>query len=152
KYQLQALWGLWVYHLDSGDLEAAHRLAERFAALAASRADQADIAIAERIIAVSLHYGGDQTGARQHIEPMLARDAAPVHDRHIISFQLDQRVMARATLARVLWLQGFPDQAMLAAQANIEDARAVSHGLSLCHALAEAACPVALLIGDFVAA
>ncbi len=148
EYQLRALWGLWVYHLDSGELQAAHRLAQRFGALAASTADQAKLAIGERIIAVSLHYGGDQTGARQHIERMLARYVAPVHGPHIISFQLDQRVMACATLARILWLQGLPDQAISAAQANIEDARAVSHGLSLCHALAEAACPVALFVGD----
>jgi predicted ATPase len=61
-------------------------------------------------------------------------------------------VTARAFLARVLWLQGFPDQAMRTAESSIEDARAVNHAVSLCYALAHAACPIALLIGDLPAA
>src|SRR5262249_17677125 len=151
EYQLRALWALWVYQLDSGDLQAAQRLAQRFADLAANTADQADIAIGERIIGVSLHYNGDQAGARQHIERMLARYVAPLHGSRIISFQFDQRVMARATLARILWLQGLPGQAISMGPSNMEDARAAGPGPSLCHALAEAACPVALFVGDLVA-
>src|SRR5262249_46456787 len=100
----------------------------------------------------SLHCGGDQIGARQHIERMLARYVAPAHGSHIISFQHDQRGLAHTTLARVLWLQGLPDQAMTTAQTNIEDARAVGHGVSLCYVLAESVCPVALFVGDLVAA
>ena len=37
-------------------------------------------------------------------------------------FQIDQRVVAGTFLARVLWLQGFPDQAMRTAEGNVEDA------------------------------
>jgi predicted ATPase len=76
----------------------------------------------------------------------------PVHRPHTIRFQLDQRVTGRATLARILWLQGFPDQAMHLARANVEDARAIDHALSLCNALADAACPEALFVGDLAAA
>ncbi len=54
-------------------------------------------------------------------------------------------------LARVLWLQGFPEQARRTAQANVEDARAVDHALSLCNAL-EVPCLVAIWSGDLVAA
>ena len=60
--------------------------------------------------------------------------------------------MARATLAWILWLQGFPDQPMHTATRNVEEARASDHALSLCYALAEAACPVALFVGDLAAA
>ena len=59
---------------------------------------------------------------------------------------------ARTFLARVLWLQGFPDQARRAAEANVEDAQAINHAPSLCHALAMAACPIALWLGDQAAA
>jgi len=55
-------------------------------------------------------------------------------------------------LARVLWLQGFPDQAMRTAERSIEDARAANHVTSLCHALALAACTIALWTGDLTAA
>jgi predicted ATPase len=61
-------------------------------------------------------------------------------------------VMARTFLARVLWLQGFPDQAMRAAERSVEDARATKHAMSLCHALALGACLVALWVGDLAAA
>jgi predicted ATPase len=61
-------------------------------------------------------------------------------------------VAARAFLARVLWLQGFPDQAMRTAESSIEDARAANHAMSLCYALALAACPIALWTGDLTAA
>jgi predicted ATPase len=75
-----------------------------------------------------------------------------VYRPHAIRFQYDQRVMARATLAWILWLQGFPDQAMQTATGNVEAARASDHALSLSYALAEAACPVALFIGDLATA
>jgi predicted ATPase len=58
----------------------------------------------------------------------------------------------RVFLARVLWLQGFPDQATRAAHSTVEDAHAANHTISLCQALAHAACPLALLTGDLAAA
>jgi predicted ATPase len=67
-------------------------------------------------------------------------------------FPIDLRAAARVFLARVLWLQGFPDQAMSAAERSIEDARAADHAVSLCHGLAMGLCPIALLVGDLVAA
>src|SRR5205807_9538909 len=70
----------------------------------------------------------------------------------VIRFLFDQRVMARVVLARVLWLQGFPDQARRTAQSTVDDAGALNHTASLCLALHEAACPVALFAGDLAAA
>jgi hypothetical protein len=83
---------------------------------------------------------------------MLRHDVTPIDRPHAIRFQYDQRVMARATLAWILWLQGCPDQAMHTATRHVEEARASDHALSLCYALAEAACPVALFVGDLAAA
>jgi predicted ATPase len=58
----------------------------------------------------------------------------------------------RAYLARILWFQGLPDQAMRTAESSIADARATNHANSLCTALALAACPIALRVGDLAAA
>jgi predicted ATPase len=55
-------------------------------------------------------------------------------------------------LSRILWLQGFADQATRIAQVVVDKAAAIGHALSLCHALAQAACPVALYTGDLAAA
>jgi len=108
--------------------------------------------IGDRLTGVALHFLGDQPGARLHLERMLARYVAPVQRSHAARFQFHQRVSARMTLARVLWLQGLPNQALSCVVTNIDDALAIDHALSLCNALANAACPIALLVGDLAAA
>jgi hypothetical protein len=70
----------------------------------------------------------------------------------MIPFQIDQRVAAGVFLSRVLWLQGFPEQAMRAAESSVEDARAANHAISLCFALTYAACPIAFWVADLAAA
>jgi predicted ATPase len=150
--QLRALRGLWAYRLNSGGNRAALTLAQRFSALAANQADPADLLVGERMTGTALHYLGDQTQARRHIEHMLSGYVTPVRRLHPIRFQFDQRVTARATLARILCLQGFPDQGMRAAQGSLEDAQANEHELLLCNVLVQAACPIALFVGDLTAA
>src|SRR5262249_55913180 len=46
----------------------------------------------------------------------------------------------------------FADEALRTVEQNIAEALAIDHTLSLCNALAQAACPVALLAGDLAAA
>jgi predicted ATPase/DNA-binding SARP family transcriptional activator len=151
EYQLRALWGLWHFRVSRGECRAALALAERFCGQVAANDNPAELLVGERMVGVSLHYLGDQTNARHHLERMLSRYVAPAHRSHAIRFQYDQRVASRMVLARILWLQGFPDQALRTAQSNAEDARAIDHALSLCYAL-EAACLVPLWSGDWVAA
>ncbi|HXO90042.1 MAG TPA: hypothetical protein VN849_04560, partial [Stellaceae bacterium] len=148
EYQLRALYGLWACRVNAGECRVALTLAQRFHSLAQDRGDPADLPIGDRLIGVSLHYWGDQTNARRHIESMLSSYVPPVQWSPVIRFIFDQRVMARVVLARILWLQGFPDQARRTAQRTVDDARALNHAASLCLALHEAACPVALFTGD----
>src|SRR5438270_11658394 len=76
----------------------------------------------------------------------------PAHRSHRVRFVYDQQVIARGgMLAQILWLQGWVDQAIRAAQHSVEDARAADHPPSLCWALLEGACPIALYIGDLAA-
>jgi predicted ATPase/DNA-binding winged helix-turn-helix (wHTH) protein len=152
EYQLRALYGLWACRVNAGECRVGLTLAQRFYSLAQDRGDPADLPIGDRLIGVSLHYWGDQTNARCHIERMLGGYVAPVQRSPVIRFIFDQRVMARVVLARILWLQGFPEQAGRTAQSTVDDARALNHAASLCLALHEAACPVALFTGDPAAA
>ena len=109
-----------------------------------------DQLIGDRLIGLTQHYLGDQPSARCHIERMLSRYVAPVRS-DIIRFRSDQRVQARVCLARVLWLQGFPGQAIRTAQSSVDDAQAIDHAISQCYALALAACPVSFWVGDLAA-
>jgi predicted ATPase len=108
--------------------------------------------VAERLIGVSQFYLGDLPAARRHVERVVADYVGSDHRSHIFRFQVLAGVTARVFLAWILWLQGFPDQAMRTAESSIEDARATNHALTLCYALALAACPIALLVGDLAAA
>jgi predicted ATPase len=152
EYRLRALWGLWAHHTASGRHRVGLELAQRFYALAAERPDPNDRLSGEKMIGVSQHYLGDLPSARRHLEHALVGYVTPDQTSHIIRFHTDQRVAMSLFLARVLWLQGFPEQATRAADSSVEDARAANHTISLCVALAHAACPIALLTGDLAAA
>ena len=150
-YQLRALWGLWAGRINNAEFGAALALAQRFC-IASNKADPADRPIGDRMLGVALHFLGDQTGARRHITRMLDHYVRPTKRSDVVRFQFDQRVTARITLGRVLWLQGFADEAMRTVESNIDDALSINHTLTLCNALAQAACPVALYAGDLAAA
>jgi predicted ATPase len=127
-------------------------LASQFRSLSARAGNVADQLVGDRMTGASLHFLGNQAGARECIERMLGRYTTPISRSHVVRFQFDQRVTARITLARVLWLQGLADQALREIKSNIEHSVSINHTLSLCNALAQAACPIALLVGDFVMA
>jgi hypothetical protein len=104
------------------------------------------------MIGVSQHFLGDHPSARSHFERVLAEYVPSERGPQIIRFQFDLRLRTRVPLARVLWLQGFVEQAMSTARDSLDDARAANHANSLCYSLALAACPIALLVGDLAAA
>ena len=150
EYQLRALWGVWSFQMRGGQHRVTLALAQRFCSLAANRPDPSDRLIGERMMAESEYLVGNLLGARGQFEHMVSRYTASNRWSHIVRFQIDQR--ARALLARILWLQGFPDQAMRTAQSSVDDARETDHAISLCYDLALGACPVTLLMGDLGAA
>src|SRR6516165_1085172 len=150
--RLPALWGLWSYRMNCGEFRAALAFAQRFHRLAGKQPDPADRLIADRMIGTVLRFMGDLTNARRRIERMLDRYIDPLLRSHAIRFVWDQRVAGEMVLAVILWLQGFPDQAMRTARRTIESAQARDHTISLCYALSTAACPIALRVGDLAAA
>jgi predicted ATPase/DNA-binding winged helix-turn-helix (wHTH) protein len=153
EYQLRSLWGLWSFYISGGQQCVALTLAQRFHTLAAKQSDPNDRLIGERMIGTSQHYMGDLLSARRHLERVLAHYVAPAEKSQIGRFEGgDQWAATRAYLARILWLQGFPDHAMRTAESSVADARETNHAISLGHALALAACPIALFIGDLAAA
>jgi len=148
EYQLRSLLGLWSDKINRGENRASLAVAERFERIAVNSDDSADSLVADRMIGYSLYLLGELTPARTRIERVLSGYVVPGNRSHIVRFQFDQRILARVALANVLWLQGFPDQAMCVAEANIEEAIEIDHALSLIYVFAKSACPLALLVGD----
>ena len=147
EYRLRSLWGLWLFNIIRGQHPAALALAEQFLTVASTHPDPNHRPVGERMIGAARHHLGDQPGARRHLERALAHPIAPDARSHFVDFTIDHRVMSHVYLARVLWLLGFPDQAMRNAETSVEEAQTAGHTLSVCYALAVAACPVALLTG-----
>jgi hypothetical protein len=99
-----------------------------------------------------LFYLGDHVDSRHYAESMLKRYVRPRTRSHIIRFQFDPRIVARTLLSKLLWAQGFPEQAIAEVHGLIEEATDVGHPMSLALALAQGACTVTLLSGDYAAA
>jgi hypothetical protein len=152
EYQLRALGGLYFFHAASSRHRAALPFAQRFHDLAATGSDLSAQLFGEHIMGLAKHFLGDQISARRHLGQVLTHYTATDHGRDVIRFQIDVQVSTLAFLARVLWLQGFSDQAVRTAEMSIESAQATGHALSLCYALALAACPIALWVGNLAAA
>ena len=151
-YQLRALWGLWIDRLNGGAFREALEIAERFLALAASAADPNAPWIGHRLLGISLLFLGEQSKASAHLERMLVRYTAPPNLSHIIRYQFDPRVTARAFQARIRWMQGFPDEAMRIVATTLDEARSLGHALSLVNTLGQGACIVSLLARNLDAA
>jgi predicted ATPase/DNA-binding winged helix-turn-helix (wHTH) protein len=151
-YQFSSLWGLWSFRSTSGEQCAALDLAQRFHALAAKHFDPVDRLIGERLIGTSQYYLGELLGARRHLEHVLAHPAAPTRKWQIFRFDVDHWAAARIYHARILWLQGLPDQAMRIAESSLAEARATNHAIPIGQSLTLAVCPIALFRGDLAAA
>jgi predicted ATPase len=158
EYKLRGLGGLYYFHTASGQHRAASPFARKFHDLAMREADPEAQLFGEHIMGMAAHFLGDQTTARRHLERLLTHYAVADRERDNIRFenaarfQIDPQVSTHTFFSRALWLQGFSDQAVRAAALTTEKAQASGHALSLCYALALAACPIALWVGNFAAA
>jgi len=150
-FQIRALYGRWITSITRWDKNALP-IAEKLYSVAKYSNDPSDIATAERLMGTSLHWYGDQANACLHFERMLASNVTAARRSQRIRFQFDQRIAARAYLARTYCLQGLPDTAMSATRTCIEEAQTLGHDLSLCQALGHAGCPIPLIIGDLATA
>jgi predicted ATPase/DNA-binding winged helix-turn-helix (wHTH) protein len=151
-YRLRALWTLCIDQFNNGDLRVAIDFARRFTALAEQTGDAVDLMMADRLLATALHYLGDQQEARRHIDRALARLTALSQQPQIVRVRFEMRVSTHYFQARILWLQGFPEQALRVVERNIEEGDAAGQALTFCSVLGQAACPIAFWAGDLDAA
>jgi predicted ATPase len=150
EYRLRALWGLCIDQFNNGEFRKALEFAHRFVKAAENSPDPTDSIIADRLLAVSLHYLGDQQAARHHIDRVDAR-LTELDEKPKI-FPLDLRTSTHYFRARILWLQGHADQAVRLVAQNIDEGLANGHALTFCSVLGQCACPIAFLAGDLDAA
>jgi predicted ATPase/DNA-binding winged helix-turn-helix (wHTH) protein len=151
-YLLRALWGLCIDQFNNGEFRKALEFAHRFADAVAGSRNSVDLTMADRLLATTLHYLGDQNLAHHHITRTLSRLANLTPKLQVIRFRFDLRVSAHYFQARILWLLGLADQAMRVVESNVEEGRASGHALTFCSVLGQGACPISYLAGDLDAA
>jgi predicted ATPase/DNA-binding winged helix-turn-helix (wHTH) protein len=148
--QLQGLWGLWAVRRGRGEYGAALALATRYGDIAAQSGDRRFTSLADRILGLTHHYLGNQEVARGLMERV--RSEGKRTGQASADFQLGPEVAATTLLARIRWLQGFPDEALATAQQAIDAAHGENHWFSVCYVIYIAGCPLSLWVGNLAEA
>ena len=149
--RLQALWGMWAVRRARSQYREALAFAENYDSVARTAGDAAAVVLGDRILGLTHHYLGNQGTAQNALGRVQAivRQTGTATDT---DFQLSSEVAVPALLARILWLRGFPDQAMAVLRDAIDAALRSHHWYSLYYTLCLAGCPLALWTGDLAQA
>jgi predicted ATPase/DNA-binding winged helix-turn-helix (wHTH) protein len=128
--QLVVLGPLHMFHLRTRAFDIALDLGKRGAALAGSVADPAAAALAHFLLGMSLHLAGDLGGARAALEVALRHQpGGPRASTIYLGFEGQN--LSGAILARTLWLQGHPAQAVEQARRAVREAERMDHPVTL---------------------
>jgi len=147
--QIGLLGLLRMLHFRGGDFKTALHYAKRSRAVAETIDDPAAIALAHSMLGRSLHVTGDLNAARVELEASLQHWSRAQRSTIYLAHEL--HYTSDLTLARTLWLQGHPTQAVERGHQAIKSARHLDHPASLVVALAWGA-SVFLWTGDFASA
>ena len=141
----------WSVEFTSGAHGAALIAAQRLATVTSRSGDATRLA-GERVLGASLLFAGKLTDAQACLQRVVDFYVAPSDGHHSTLFRRDPRVVARVRLARVLSLRGYADRAYAEALTSFEMAHSSGAGITVCWAVHEALCPIALARGDWAAA
>jgi predicted ATPase/DNA-binding winged helix-turn-helix (wHTH) protein len=133
--EVRVLGPLSMFHLRTGNFNAALNHAKRCCALAQAADDDLAIELARSVLGTSLHLSGDLESARVDFETALTCGSRGQSRTTAIHLGFEGKYLAGAILARTLWLQGHPAQAVGRARQTVKDAAAMDHSLTLSIAL-----------------
>jgi predicted ATPase len=130
------LWGLWAFYLVRAEHKEAHELAEQLLHLAQTGSDSALLVEAHYAVGLSLAHLGELAPARPHLEHGSALYDAQQHHSLAFSYgSFDPGVACLTYRTEVLWLLGYPDQALKTSHEGQRLAHDLSHPFSLAFAL-----------------
>jgi len=133
-HQLRLLAGLNLFLNRLGDLRGSLAAAERGSTIARETADADGLIWAEWMLGISHYLEGHQASAQLHCVRglTLASERSGFNGNY---FGCDHRIRALVALARVLWLRGFSDRALVTAQRVIDEASSQKQPISICVSL-----------------
>ncbi len=143
--QLKATWALFGHTVAFADYGRALDYAKAFAERAQKNTVPGAALISHRILGYALSRVGDQAAAYASVTEAMR----PLAEGTTLTstFQYNHLGAARATGAMVLWLRGFPDQALQAAREAADYCKASSDAATLAFALSQNIIPVFVWAG-----
>ncbi len=124
--QLQLLAPLHMFHLRMGDYKTTLHYATRSATLSATLADPNPTKLSQTLLGITHHLIGNLDRARLELEAAI-QHAPGSQQINAIYLGFDHRLWACAALARTLWQQGHPVQAIDRVRQAIADAENIGH-------------------------
>lgn len=147
--EMEALWLLWDHRTVFGAGE--NSVANKAHRILAASSDPVVQLAGLRLLAIDLHYDGDQEAAWQHHMRIDSFPKETFREIRRICHRGDQSLGHITLGSRILWMRGFPDQATDRVSTGLDYARNLND-MSLVYFLGFAACPIALWCGDVVRA
>lgn len=121
---------LWTYYVVGGQLTVGMSLGNELLEAAESTGDRALQVVANNCLGITLHHLGEHRRAAKHFERGMEA-YSPDLRASFIGLPLDPGVSFVAELARVLWVLGYPDQAVKRMGEAIELATSIGHPESM---------------------
>ena len=147
--QARALAVLAAVYTFRGEYAEAWTATERLRRIAHRIGDPISDIVSDRALGTRLATAGRPREAQQCLERVLRSPVVPDDQRRSGWRHSEQRAMARAMLARALWMQGFADKAHAEAAESLEELRGTDHRLSFCQASYYGIGRITPMTGDF---
>jgi predicted ATPase len=129
------LFGLRGFYASRAEYKTARELGEQCLTLAKSVQDPTLLLLAHLGLGVILFFLGEFTLARKHLEQGIALYDPQQHNPHASHTAQDPGVVCLTYAAWILWLLGYPDQALKRSPEALTLAQELSHPYSLAWAL-----------------
>ena len=127
------------------------RLGDRLVDIAAKLDDGTDRGLADRVVGNTEFFRGNFAEARRRLDAMLAHAPPTQTVARTTRYLVNPNAISAMVRCQTLWIQGRFAEAAAAAAALVTDVTKAGHGFTQANAIALAACPIALLRGDWTA-
>jgi class 3 adenylate cyclase/predicted ATPase len=137
--RFHALRGVWNCRLVRAEVLIAHDLGAQLRRLAECERDPALLVEVHRALGTTLLFLGELMAARMHLEQGIALYDPQQHRSLAFRYGADPGIVCRLYAGWVLWLLGYPNQAVQQIDSAVTHARELAHNFSLAFALNHAA-------------
>jgi len=129
------LWGFWYAQMAGGKLQRAWELGEEFLALAREQHDPLLVVVGHRMLGNIAWWQGELVQAHAHLKAALALYDPEQHRADAMRYGQDSGVACGIIRALILWILGYPDQALQGMEEMLVLARRLAHSHTLAAAL-----------------